>query len=197
MITVSKGESIQVDLKFILNEAIDQKPNCSIIIVSEDVEVLGDVLDLLTGRGRSSTVNLYFINEKPFKDNLIIRNVFYAAFSGSIISPPITEMSGNYRSALPKVLEKFSNSSNCVTAIHMSKKVLLVLLKPSMVQYVISGANVIWPMSPHETELDSMAKRRVLNDCDEADHEQKYNTEDLESDGLCLGRETSLTQSKH
>ena len=66
-------------------------------------------------------------------------------FSGFILSPPMNELSGNYSSALPKMLEKVSTSNDCITAIHMSKKVPLFLLKPSMVQYVISGAKDIWP----------------------------------------------------
>ena len=66
-------------------------------------------------------------------------------FSGFILSPPMNELSGNYSSALPKMLEKVSTSNDCITAIHMSKEVPLVLLKPSMVQYVISRAKDIWP----------------------------------------------------
>ena len=172
----------------ILNHIIDQKQKSSIVVVSEDVEVLRGVTDLLTERGRSSPINLYFINEKPFKDSFILRNLFYAVYSGCILSPPMTELLGNYSSALPKMLEKVSNANDCITAIHMSKKVPLVLLKPSMVQYVISGAKDIWPMAPRENELDSKLKRRVSNDCDNAEYEQKYSCHDLEMDGLS-GRE--------
>ena len=46
-------------------------------------------------------------------------------FSGFIHSPPMNELSRNYSSALPKMLEKVSTSNDCITAIHMSKKVPL------------------------------------------------------------------------
>ena len=78
---------------------------------------------------------------------------------------------------LPKMLEKVSTSNDCITAIHLSKKVPLVLLKPSMVQYIISGAKDIWPhgedtpaelhkktmIGVHQTQFFDLSKSELLH----------------------------------
>ena len=148
VITVSDGDIAANDLPAFLARVLKQRPTATIVIVSEEAKVIENSKIQLKSLKRTDVKNVYFINDKPYGKNGMIRNLVHGLVVGAVLQEPLTECAGNYSRCIPLLVEQLTRPADRVTNVFMSRKVPAILLKPSpQVNYVVSGVEGVW--SPH------------------------------------------------
>lgn len=175
VITATSGDSATRDLPDILDRVLKQRPRATIVIVSEDANVIENSKIHLKNLKRTDVKNVYFINDKPYSEKGVMRNLLHGLVVGTVLQEPLKECAGSYSMYFPKLVEQLTRPADRVTNVLMSLKVPTILLKPSpQVNYVVSGIKDIWS-SAAVSQVEALLKMKIPEEEKEEEEESKEN----------------------